>query len=105
MSEAGSIIFWVLMLAVVYMLTRRIKIWRAARACDAIVRELEMHGAYDPVTAVALKGATRNWLRVGLRNFRPEGLKILMLNDLVGMTHDGKYYLKGRRPQPGGTQS
>jgi len=97
MSEAGTIIVWLLILAAVYVLTRKLKIWRATRACDAIVAELERHGAYDPVSAVALKDVKRDLLRVGLRNFRPEGLNILLANDLVGKTHDGRYHLKGRR--------
>lgn len=96
MSEIGPIFLWVTILIAVYILTRRVNVWRAKRACDAIVRELEKEGACDPVSAVHLHDVTRNLLRAGLRNFRPEGLKILLLNEVVGATHEGKYYLKGK---------
>jgi hypothetical protein len=101
MSEAGSIVLLVLLLIAVYVLTRRVNVWRTMRACNTLVKELESRGACDPVTAVALKDAKRNLLRTGLRNFRPEGLKMLMAGEVVGVTHEGKYYLKSRRPSPG----
>ncbi len=96
MSEIGSIFLWVTILIAVYILTRRVNVWRAGRACDAIIKELEKAGACDPVSAVHLHDVNKNLFRAGLRNFRPEGLKILLLNEVVGATHEGKYYLKGK---------
>lgn len=97
MSEAGPIIFWVFVLIAVYVGTRRINAWRATRACAALIEELESRGAYDPASAVALKDAKRDLLRAGLRNFRPEGLKMLLAGEVVGVTPEEKYYLN-RRP-------
>jgi hypothetical protein len=96
-SETVSIFLWALALIAVYVLTRRINIWRMGRAGHTLIKELEDKEAFDPITAVALKDAQRNLLRAGLRNFRPEGLKMLLAHDVVGITHDGKYYLKGKR--------
>jgi hypothetical protein len=94
MSETGAIIFWALALIAVYVLTRRINIWRMSRAGNTLVEELERRKAFNRASAVPLKDDQRNLLRTGLRNFRPEGLKMLIASDVVGTTDDGKYYLK-----------
>lgn len=96
MSDAFAIFFWVLVLIAVYVLTRHINFWRTSRASRAIIEELDSREAHDPLTAVALDAVQRNFLRTGLRNFRPEGLKLLLASDMVGMTHEGKFYLKRR---------
>ncbi|MFW6011734.1 MAG: hypothetical protein ACOC8R_01475 [Desulfosalsimonas sp.] len=97
MSEAVSVILMVIVLVAVYLLARIIKTWRAGQACKGIIRELKASGAYDPESAVELYGVQRNLLRAGLRNFRPEGLQVLLLNDVVGITENGKYYLKNKQ--------
>lgn len=99
MSEPGLIAIWVLVLVAVYVLTRIVNAWRASRACSSIVKELESKGAHDPGSAVPLKGTKRNMARAGLRDFRPEGIKMLLLNDAVEMTRDERYYLKDRPGQ------
>ncbi|MFP3999115.1 MAG: hypothetical protein ACLFUN_04665, partial [Desulfobacterales bacterium] len=83
----------VIILFAVYILARMIKTWRAGRACRGIIRELEVREAYDSESAVVLQDVQRSLLRAGLRNFRPEGLQMLLLNNVVGITQDGKYYL------------
>lgn len=95
MSQAGAILLWLLIFIAVYVLTRRINLGRARRASYSIIRELESKRAYDPASAVPIKDAKRNMLRAGLRNFRPEGMQVLLANDVIGVTGDGKYYLKG----------
>lgn len=81
----------------VYILARMIKTWRAGRACSSIIRELETSRAYDPDSAVELRDVQRDLLRAGVRNFRPEGLQMLLLNDVVAPTAEGRYYLKNAR--------
>lgn len=87
----------VIILFAVYILARMIKTWRAGRACRGIIRELEVREAYDSESAVVLQDVQRSLLRAGLRNFRPEGLQMLLLNNVVGITQDGKYYLKDKQ--------
>lgn len=97
MSEIFSVIILVIILFGVYILARMIKTWRAGRACRGIIRELEIREAYDPESAVVLQDVQRSLLRAGLRNFRPEGLQMLLLNNVVGITQDGKYYLEDKQ--------
>ncbi|MBS3810117.1 MAG: hypothetical protein KGY38_08190 [Desulfobacterales bacterium] len=97
MSEAGPIILLVMILFAVYFLVRTVKTWRAGRACRDIIRELETRGAYDSESAVDLNGVQRNLWSIGVRNFRPEGMQMLLLNGLVEITRDGKYYLKDKQ--------
>ncbi len=94
MSEALSILMMGVFLFAVYIMSRGFKVRAAHRAGRGIVRELENQGAHGPDSAVALGGIQRNLLRAGLRTFRPEGLQVLMQNDVVEMTHDNRYYLK-----------
>jgi len=101
MAEAGQIIILALILVAVYVLTRRANVWRARRAGNTLISELEKHQAYDPSTAVTLKDTQRDLLRTSLRTFRPEGLKILLASGVVSITHEGKYYLNTKHPSPG----
>ena len=103
MSETGFVILWVFLFAAVYVLTRKINAWRAGKVCMKIIEELESKGAYDPEAAVVLKGGKRNVLKPGVRNFRPEALRILLLNDVLDVTQDDRYYLTGKLSNPAST--
>ncbi len=105
MSDAVPIILLVIILFAVYFLVRTVKTWRAGRACRDIIRELETRGACDPESAVDLNGVHKSFLSIGVRNFRPEGMQILLLNGLVEITRDGKYYLKDKQVLEEGKQS
>ena len=94
MSDAVSVAMWIGVLLAVYILTRKIGVWRAVSAGKSIITELKQRGAYDPDSAVDLPDARRNMLRPGIRSFRPEGLRMLLIDDIVGMTPDERYYLK-----------
>lgn len=101
MSEAASVIFLLIILIAVFFLARMVKTWRAGQACRRIMRELEEKGAYEPASAVELHDVQRSFLHVGMRNFRPEGLQVLLLNDVIGITENGKYYLKDNQVAEG----
>ncbi len=94
MSEAAPIAMWFVVLLAVYILTRKIGVWRAVSAGKSIIAELKRRGANDPASAVELPDARRNMLRPGIRSFRPEGLRMLLIDDIVSMTPDERYYLK-----------
>lgn len=94
MSDAVSVAMWIGILLAVYILTRKIGVWRAVSAGKSIIAELKQRGALDPASAVELPDARRNMLRPGMRSFRPEGLRMLLIDDIVGMTPDERYYLK-----------
>ena len=94
MSETGQIILAICLLIVVYMLTRQISAWRIRRATLSIIEDLKRNEAFAPSSAVALPYVKIDILRVGLRDFRPKGLQLLVASGIVGVTEEGKYYLK-----------
>lgn len=96
MSDVIQIIAGVFFLILVFILTRYGMAWRIRRACMFILRDLENREALDPDSAVELLYAKRDFLRIGLRDFRPKALQDMVQGGLIGMTAEGKYYLKRR---------
>ena len=77
----------------VYLLTRRVNTWRAARALNGVVRTLEQAGAVDPASAIRLSRAEAGWASMGVLDFRPRAVQALLANGVVEKTPDGLYYL------------
>jgi len=98
-SETGQIIIGICVLIGVYILTRRYHAWRMARVYALIIKDLEQREAVDPSTAVELPYSRRNMFRIGTRDYRPKVLEYMTINNIVGMTADGKYYLKHRKSE------
>ena len=93
MSETAQILVGLLFLLAVFAATRLGMRWRMKRACTYIVKDLERRHAYDPASAAGLSYATTDWLKLGLRDFRPKALASLVLSGIAGKTPEGKYYL------------
>ena len=100
MSETGQIVIGVCVLIVVYILTRRYHAWRMARSYHVIIRDLEQKEAVNPSSAVDLPYARPNMFRFGTRDYRPKMLQYMTLNNIVGVTADGRYYLANRKAGP-----
>jgi hypothetical protein len=100
MSETAQIIIGVLVLIGVYMLTRRVNAWRINRAFVVIIKDLDRQEAYEPSSAVKLPYAKAAFFRLGTRDFRPKALEYLVASEIVGVTENGKYYLKRRDVGP-----
>jgi hypothetical protein len=96
MSEAIQITLGILFLILVFIVTRFGVAWRIKRACIFLMKYLEAQGALDPDSAVGLPFAKRDFMRIGLRDFKPKALEELVRAGIVGMTAEGKYYLKRR---------
>jgi hypothetical protein len=96
MSETAQIVIGILIMLVVIVLTRRFHAWKIKKAYLSIVEDLKSKGAFDANSAVDLPYARRNLLRVGLKDHRPTALKSLVLDKIVGISEDGKYYLLDR---------
>ena len=96
-SETGQIIIGVCVLIVVYILTRRYHAWRMARVYTLIIKDLEQKGAIDPSSAVDLPYSRKNMFRIGTRDYRPKVLEFMTLNNIVGVTANGRYYLLNRK--------
>ena len=95
-GETGQIILLVGILMVVYLLTRKLHAWRMRRAYLFVVEDLKQREAYDPPSAVALPYARSNMFRFGTRDYRPKAIQYLVMGDILGVTEDGRYYLKDR---------
>ncbi|MFH1057435.1 MAG: hypothetical protein V1797_02000 [Pseudomonadota bacterium] len=93
MNDTIQIIVGIIFLALVYMLTRYIVAKKIMRASRGIVDELQGRGALDPEHAVQFSWAKPDWLRFGLRDYRPKALEGLIGAGIVGRTQEGLYYL------------
>lgn len=103
MSETAQIIFLLCILVLVYILTRKVHVWKMRRAYTYIVKDLEARGAFDQPSAVSLPYAKQKMLRIGARDYRPKTLEFLVASNIVGMTDSGTYYIKnkeGLKPRP-----
>ena len=95
-GETGQIILLGCVLVMVFFLTRKIQAWRMKRAYVVVIEDLKGAQAFDPESAVALPYAKTSILRFGSRDYRPKGIQYLMMGNIMGMTEDGRYYLKDR---------
>jgi hypothetical protein len=93
METTWQIIIAIVFLIILFFLNQKVVAWRIKRACVEIIADLENQRAVDPVSAIALPYATRKIFRFGLRDFRTDALKYLVSSNMVGRTHEGKYYL------------
>jgi hypothetical protein len=96
MSETAQMILSIVALMAVYILSQLIVGYRISRAARVIIHDLDRQQAYDPITAVELPYAKRRFLRIGLRDFRPNAVEALIEVKVLSRTHAGKFYLKRR---------
>lgn len=97
MNETLQLILSVIILAGVYLLTRYITARKLISAGRRILADLRQREALDAERAVWLDYAKTDWLRFGLRDYRPKALQGLVQAGLVGRTLEGRFYLA--RPQ------
>jgi hypothetical protein len=96
MGDAIQIVSGLLFLILVFIATRYGIAWRIKRACTFIIRDLAEKKALDHVSAVQLPYAKSDYFRMGLRDFRPKAVQGLAQSGVIGMTEDGRYYLRKR---------
>ena len=99
MSETGQIILGIIFLVGVYMLTRFLVVWRMKRTSAFIIKDLNKREAFDPPSAAVLPYASKNFFKIGLRDYRPKALEGLVQSDIVARTADGRFYLKVSREE------
>jgi hypothetical protein len=96
MPETGQLILGVFFLIAVIVLTRRLHAWKIKRAYLFIIEDLKAQGAFDQASAVEQPYARKARLTIGVRDYRPTALHLLIQTKIVGVTDDGKYYLKDK---------
>jgi hypothetical protein len=97
MSETGELIIGILVLGIAILLTRQFHAWKIKRAYLTIIEDLKRQDARNPETAVDLPYARRSILKFGVRDHRPNAMKGLIAENVVGMTKDGRYYILNDR--------
>jgi hypothetical protein len=93
MSDTTELVLGIAALIVVITVTRRYHAWRMKRAYIFIIDDLKKNGAYSAHSAVDLPYAKRNLLKMGLRQHHPQALDHLIMQNIVGKTEDGRYYI------------
>jgi hypothetical protein len=96
MPDTGELIIGICVLLGVIMLTRKYHAWRVKRAMIFIVNDLKAQNAYTPESAIDLPYAKRNVVKLGMRDHRPSAMDHLAFDNIVGVTEEGKYYLKNK---------
>ena len=94
MSDVMQITLGILFLMLVFILTRYGMAWRIKRAGRRIINDLERLGAQSPDSAAELSYMKKQLLRIGMRDFRPTAMQSLIEGGVVGVTANGKFYLK-----------
>jgi len=97
MSETSRIILGICILIAVYILTRKVQVWRIKRAYNLIIWDLEQKEAADPSSAVELAYTKLSMFRISMRDYRPKALEYLISSSIIGVTDSGKYYLKDKK--------
>ncbi len=94
MTDVMQITFGILLLILVFVLTRYGIAWRVKRAGRRIINDLERVGALSAESAVELPYMKQHLIKIGMRDFRPTAMQSLVEAGVVGMTGSGKFYLK-----------
>jgi len=94
MSETAEIILGIFVLLAIITLTRKYHTWRVKRGCILIVEALKAQGAFDAKSAMDLPYAQRSLLKMGVRDHRSMALNHLVVDNIVGVSEGGKYYLE-----------
>jgi len=96
MSETAEVILGVCVLLAIIILTRKYHTWRVKRGCILIVEALKSQGALDAKSAIDLPYAQRSLLKMGVRDHRSMALDHLVVDNIIGVSEGGKYYLKDK---------
>lgn len=95
MSHTAQNILGLILLAVLFIATRYGIGWQMKKSTRRVIEELKAHGAISPATAVPLNWAKPNWLKFGIRDFKPGALKSMVASGLVSQTDEGLFFMAG----------
>ena len=78
---------------VFYFLLLLIAGWGIRRYCFQIIAEMEEQRAFSAGSAITLPDARGNFFKMGMGNYRPKALNVLLADKIVVKTGSSKYYL------------
>ena len=88
-----QIILIVLGVIIFYFVALYLTGWKIRGLCFKIIKEMEDQRAFSANKAVSLQSTRGNFFKMGLGNYRPKALEMLIAEKLVVKTNNGKYYL------------
>lgn len=89
-----KIVLYVVILIAAFVLVQIIVGWKTKKACLTIIKDLRTRKAYNPESAAALPYAQKkSLLHFGAKDYKPQALQQLVLQELVYPTDDGRFYL------------
>ena len=94
MPDSVQAVLAILIVIAFYALTRMAVAWRYRHTAVKVVNDLKRQGATDEKQAVALPYGKQEWYQFGLRNYRGKTLEGLLSHGVIGITGDGRYYLR-----------
>lgn len=89
-----NMVLTVLIIIGALILSLRFAGWKTKRACDFIIRDLQAKKAFDPASAVELPYSKTSMFHIGMRDYRPKALSVLVKFDHIRVQEEGRYYLR-----------
>jgi hypothetical protein len=93
MSEVIETLLMFVILIGALILSLQIAGWKIRKAADQIILDLKTQKALDPGSAVMISFKKRSPFHVGMRDYRPKALELLVKQKIVRALADDKYYL------------
>ncbi len=100
MSDTVQIIVGLIVLVGVYLLSRKVHVWRMQRAYKTVLSDLEQKKAFNPASAVHLPYAKTGLFKIGTRDYRPKAIQYMTQTGIAAMTENGNFYLLNRNGIP-----
>lgn len=88
-----SLVMFLLLVGALF-LVFRITGWKMKKAADFILADLKKAEAFSPESAIELPYGKEEFLRVGMRDYRPKTLAALTSQNVVRMIEGRKYYIR-----------
>jgi hypothetical protein len=63
------------------------------KLCLRIITHMEEQGAFSAGRAINIQDQRGNFFKMGLSNYRPKAVQMLVADGVIVKTRDGKYYL------------
>jgi hypothetical protein len=89
-----QILLLLVAIIIFYFLLLLIAGWGIRKYCFKIIAEMEEQRAFNAGSAVNLPDTRGNFFKMGLGNYRPKALQILLADKIVVKTGSSKYYLE-----------
>jgi hypothetical protein len=98
MSQNAKIVLMVVLTVAAFILASLLAGWRMKKASEFIIRDLKAKKAFDLASSVVLPYSKTAMFRIGLRDYRPQALQLLVKQGIVRSLEGGRYYLRDGFP-------